>query len=699
MPAGAVSRRRARARAQAPHASPAGARWRAALIALVVFAAYAKNLDAPFIFDDKGSIEANLELRQWPDVGRIVRSASPESPFSGRPIVSLTFGLNYAMGALDVRGYRLVNVAIHAACALLLFGVVRRTLARAPAFAGTVGPIAANVALAAALVWAVHPLNTESVSYLTQRTELLMGFFAFLTLYASVRAHEPARRLWWQATAVGAAALGMLCKETMVVVPVLVVLYDRVFVFASWRDAVKARGWFYAAIAASWIALAAVVLSTPRTTAAGFRSTQVSAWDYLLNQTIIITRYLWLGVWPRSLVLFYGWAKPVTLVAVWPYAVFITGLAIVTVAAFRRHASLAYLGAWFFITLSPASSVVPIAGEVGAERRMYLPLAALAVLGTIAAVRGWRWIAARRPTPIAQPGRLGWAALAVVVVLLGTGTVLRSLEYDNPLTMARTVYDRWRSGAAANMVGTELVSAGRSDEAMPFLREAALDYPPGQFVLGVLLFKQGAYDEAVRELRAFVAAEPQLATACDAEMLIADALVRRQRSGEAAELLTRLAAASPRRLDALARLADLRFDEGAYPAAITAYETFLRTKPGQPEAMMNLAVAYASTGRLADAIGAFREVARLQPGNIEAALNLARALLDRGDPRDVDEALRIAGQGAAVSPAFPPVEELLGRALERKGDRAGARAAYERALAIDPSFAPARAGLARIRSR
>ena len=104
----------------------------------------------------------------------------------------------------------------------------------------------------------------------------------------------------------------MACKESMVTAPIVVVLYDMVFVFESPRKAISERWRFYAALCLSWIVLAALVWSGPRVRSAGF-STGVSPWTYLLNQTVMISRYLQLALWPRALVVNYGWPVPLTL--------------------------------------------------------------------------------------------------------------------------------------------------------------------------------------------------------------------------------------------------------------------------------------------------------------------------------------------------------------------------------------------------
>ena len=116
-----------RRRRRRPIAARAGVWLRAALIVLAGALAYANALSGPFVLDDQDTIVVNEQIRQlWPP--SVVLFPALELPVAGRPVVNVSFALNYAAGGLDVRGYHIVNIAIHIACALLLFGIVRRTL-------------------------------------------------------------------------------------------------------------------------------------------------------------------------------------------------------------------------------------------------------------------------------------------------------------------------------------------------------------------------------------------------------------------------------------------------------------------------------------------------------------------------------------------------------------------------------------------
>ena len=137
----------------------------------------------------------------------------------------MTLVLNYAWSAGNPWSYHLVNAAAHVLAALALFGIVRRTL-ELPALAGRCGPRAAPLALTIALLWMVHPLQTESVTYVIQRAESFMGLFYLLALYCLIRGHGSPHPCRWYAGAVASGLLGVGCKEVIVTLPVVALAYD-----------------------------------------------------------------------------------------------------------------------------------------------------------------------------------------------------------------------------------------------------------------------------------------------------------------------------------------------------------------------------------------------------------------------------------------------------------------------------------------
>jgi Flp pilus assembly protein TadD len=601
---------------QERHGSPAagGIGWRAAVIALAVALTYANSLHGPFVIDDQAAIVQNEQIRQLSRLGDVLLP-NTESPVAGRPLVNLSFALNYAAGGLDVRGYHAVNVAVHLACALLAFGLIRRTL-ELPRLRRHFDGSSINLAFAAALLWAVHPLNSEVVDYLTQRSESMMAALYLSTLYAASRALTEPRKRAWQSLAVVSCALGMLCKESMATAPAMVALYDRVFAFDSWRDAVRGRLGLYVGLAATWLILAAIILGGARSSVAGF-SSGVSPWTYLLNQTIVITHYLRLSFWPKGLVVFYGWPAPLTFGDAAPYAILIVTLIVATIAALTRAPAVGFLGAWFFLTLAPASSVVPVATEVGAERRMYLPLLGLIMLTVAAAHAVWKHRPAIRTLAFVPA-----IALAGVAGALAAATFERNREYASLLTLAQTVIDRRPNAVAYHILGEQLMLDGRDAEAIGPLSEAvARGNSRAGYQLGVALLNERRFGEAVHRLDAFVR------TSELSYRLVPGWLVPPRTDVVSARVLMARVFASER-----------QWSQAADQAG-----RVLKVAPSHPEAQRLL---------------------------VEALINLGFARVLAGD---FDEAVKMFRRALDVDPANPRTRDLLTLALEDQRRAAAAR--------------------------
>jgi tetratricopeptide (TPR) repeat protein len=667
--------------------TPGGIRWRATAIGIAGCLAYSNSLSGPFVFDDTLSIVENLQIRQWWRL-RSVLFPDRELPVAGRPLVNASFAINYAIGGLGVAGYHAVNVGCHLLCALLVFGVVRRTL-ELPGPKPRFGPWSRDLAFGVALLWALHPLNTEAVDYVTQRTELMMGLFYLLTLYAGLRAWQSARARPWQAIAVASCAAGMACKESMVTAPLLVVLYDGVFLFGSLKRAVRHRWRLYAGLAMSWVVLAAVMWSGPRIHSAGF-SSGVSSWTYLLNQTLMLTRYLRLAVWPRSLVLVYGWPLSLTLGDVLPYALLVAALLALTIVAAVRAPKWGFLGVWFFLTLAPTSSIVPIATEVGAERRMYLPLIAVIALPVVALPVVTASFIRRMPSPAA------WMVLVICSAALAAGTFARNREYASGLVLASTSVDRHPSSVARHYLANELAKVGREDEAMLHLRQALPGAPGAHYSLGGLLFKRGEWNEAIDELQAFVRERPMLLEAVVARQLLGRAFAKQQRWQEAIEQYRMVLAMNPSRaqwIETQGLLGVACFGAQRFGEAVVHLGEYVKAGPPDAVALNDLAVSLVATSRLDDAIVVFRRAVDVNPYDGGLQLNLANALFDH---RDADEAAAHAEQAVALRPGDPAAHDVLGRALAVQGKLADARSQFERALQIAPGDADVREHLTRL---
>jgi len=592
------------------------------LIIIAGLWAWHNSLRGPFIFDDLPSIPENRHVHHlWP-MG-MAMSAPPSSPVAGRPVVCLTLALNYAMGGLNVWGYHAFNLAIHVICALVLFGILLRT------FQGTrlrdrFGVHAPWLAGAIALVWEVHPLQTESVTYIVQRTELLMGLFLLLTLYCVIRSEGSAHPRDWQWLAIVSCALGMGCKEVMVVAPLVALLYDRAFLASTFRELWQRRGAMYVGLALTWLILIGLVAVTTREMT-GLGMQEIEPWDYLKTQAGVILHYLRLCFWPRPLVIdYFDW--PVS--RSWndcavPGAVVVALLG-ATIWAFRRRPWLGFLGAWFFLILAPTSSILPSLGEVAAERRMYLPLAAVAALvigGTWRVLTGRLWprfdqqIDCRASAPLAVVFPwMGGAALAAAVLALGWMTLHRNEDYRSEVSIwSDVVAHRPHNTRALVNLGTVLARRGQSDEALALYRQALQLDPANsdaQFNLGVTLAGRNELDEALVHLNEAARLVPHSAIAqCNLGIVLAQ-------KGDllgASKHLTESLRFDPRNATAHNALGTVLARQGNPAEAEKEFARALQSEPDFADAHANLGLALAQLGRMDLAVQQWETAVRLDP--------------------------------------------------------------------------------------
>jgi tetratricopeptide (TPR) repeat protein len=641
--------------------------WTAAaavLIAVGALLAYRRTFGVPFVYDDLAAIPGNASIRHlWPP------SPGPaETTVGGRPLANYSLALNYAVSGTAVGSYHGFNLAVHILAGLTLFGLLRRTLIRAVPLSP-----APALALAAALLWTVHPLATESVTYVVQRVESLMGLLYLLTLYCFARSVDSGRPRTWQGAAVLACLLGMATKEVMATAPLIVLLYDRTFAAGSFRAAWRQRRGFYLALASTWILLAVLVLATGgnRRGAAGF-NVGVSPTAYWLTQFEAVARYLGLGLWPHPLVFEYGPFRATGVGEVLPDAIVVLALAGATLCALVRRPVLGFLGAWFFAILAP-SSIVPVATQTMAEHRMYLPLAALAT----AVVLGIHRVA-RRGT---------WAVLAALAIVLSFLTFQRNAVYASDLSLWQdTVARRPGNANARNNLGLALFRAGDGAGAVREY-EAALAieprYPGVLNNLGNALEVQGAGDRAIQAYGRALELEPDYTAA---HFNLAKALDAAGRAPEALPHFRAALRASPGAADAHHGLADALAHAGRGDEAIAEYDEALRLDPDDAAAEFALGNLLAQSGHPAEAAADYEAALRIDPTLAAASNNLGLLLCRSGR---VPEGLQRIEAALRLQPGFATAHFTRGMALLQLGRRAEATAEFETVLRLRPGDPPA----------
>lgn len=609
--------------------------WPFAAVGLAAVAAYVNAPGHPFVLDDMNAIVDNTTIH---DLASSLAGGPFQSATAGRPLLNLSFALNYAAGALNPWGYHAVNIALHVACALLVFALLRR-LFRLPLASSWVDGADTGLAAAAALLWAVHPLNSDVIDYATQRSEGLHALFVLLTCYGGIRSLDARGALKWQALAVLAAFSGVASKESAVIAPVLLLVVESAFTMRSPLRVLRERALFYGLLFASWLALGALIVGGPRWRSAGFAS-GVSPWTYLLEQAPMIVRYLRLVFVPTGLVLDYGLPTARTFTSALPSGLVVVALIGATVAALRLLPLVGVFGAWFFIALAPTSSILPIATEVGAERRMYLPLVAVLAVLVLGA---WRLLRRRMPAMASSPAPK--AAVALLCVVLAGLTLLRNREYNDPLGLWASVVERWPNGRAHYNYGIVLKAAGRRAEAIAQYELAVKTTPDAEYALGFEQQADGKYLEALNHYQAFVAAKPLDVNVPRAYHQMGRALLSLGRQNQAVMAFREALTRNRNDVDSLGGLGDTLMAQREFGQVVPVWQQYIALKPDNLTAYLNLGLALVELNRDAEARDIFARAVQLDPRSVPARVNHGYALANTGD---YGSAVREFRQAAAM---------------------------------------------------
>ena len=655
--------------------------WAPVSLVLLGVAAYFNSLHAPLVFDDVPAIVTNPSIRHlWPPAAVLWPSVDGGLTVGGRPLVNLSLAFNHALGGERVWGYHLFNLFVHLTAALLLFGIVRRTLLRPPLMP-KFGTAAAALGWMVAALWLLHPLQTESVTYIVQRAEAMMGLFYLLTLYAFVRGATMAGAARsWLGVSIVACLLGMATKEVMVSAPLMVLLYDRTFVAGSFRAAWAARARYYLGLGATWLLLGLLVIGNGnRGGTAGF-GTEISSWHYALTQCWAIVHYVGLTLWPQPLVFDYGTASVEGLGAVWlPAVALLVALGAVMVALVRRPVW-GFVGAWFFLILAPSSSVVPVASQTMAEHRMYLPLAAVVGL----AVTGlYAWI-----------GRRAFLPLAVLAVAAAGATFSRNRDYATNLRLWQdTVAKCPTNGRAHNNLGKAIFEAGRPADAIASYETAIRLEPrvPEPYCnLGQALARLNRRAEAIVRYREAIRLQPAYP---EAHNNLGNALLESGQLAEAAAEYEQAIKSRPDFAAAHSNLANVRLEQGNLAGAIQEGQAAVRLDPLYADARYNLGNAFAQSRQLPAAREQYEAALRLRPDFAEAANNLGNVLLEL---EQLPEAIAAYERAVQLNAGYADPRRNLAMVLAQVGRRAEAIAHYRVFLQLRPDDPAAREELRRL---
>ncbi|MDO8785475.1 MAG: tetratricopeptide repeat protein [Syntrophales bacterium] len=556
------------------------------VIAALVFIVYANTFHVPFIFDDRNIVD-NRSIHDLLSVSHVF--APPfETGIAGRPIVNLSLALNYAISGMNPWSYHLLNLLIHLSAALCLFGIVRRSFL-SDRLKGKYGHAATPLSFACALLWALHPLQTQAVTYTIQRCESLMGLCFLLTFYLAIQGWQSAAPRRLHLTAVLSFLIGVGTKETIVIAPFLLFVYDLLFFHGDPRNVLRRSPLLYTGLFFGLLSLGLLV-SVGGTISSGAGRMTFSAIDYWLTQPEVILHYLRLTFWPDRLCIDYGW--PITKFGdAWPSIIVISALIAASAWALWKQLPIGFLSLWFFAILAP-TSLIPLP-DVAFEHRMYLPSIAIVVFTITGVYRLLNGVTERLIENEALKSMVmrkgSFYMLILAGIMLGITTFARNIDYQSDISIWADAVKKCSGNSRAHLnLGVALMARGDYENSILHYKEAIRikpDYAIAHTNLGNALMGYGKIEEAIEHFRRFLKMRPHYSPA---QRSLADALLRK----------------------------------GEYDESVFLYNKVLQLEPNNPELYNNLGVALASQRNIELAVHSFKLALKINPGYAEARNNL-----------------------------------------------------------------------------
>lgn len=626
--------------------------WLFAALLLLAVLPYLNTVTNAFVYDDGKQIVENPYIRSWKylpeifgsNVWSFLGAAGVTNHY--RPLMTLSYLICYQLFGLVPFGYHLVNLLFHAGVALLVFRVSTQLFGHR------------TLAFAAAALFALHPIHTESVAWVAGVTDLQLAFFYLLTFSLFLDGGPNAPPGGWRSrmTTAGSFILALFSKEPAVTLPLLATVYEHAYrvdrTSTTFRQKLGRYGILWG-LALGYLLFRIWLLGS---VAPVMRRVAVSWPEAILSGLALVAEYVWKLLWPLELCAHYVFRKSDSLAD--PRV--LAGLGVVVLLAAllaalgRRHRLATFALLWFLVTLAPVLNARWMAANVFAERYLYLPSVGFCWL------LAWVWWRAWEHSPT-RPAlrRVLVACLVLVGALYGARTVVRNRDWRNEATLYTqtlrvspdaylirtnlgTVY--WNSGdreaamrewqaalpynpddvILLNNMGLAYAQQGRFAEAERSFRraiEVRPDYAEPYFQLGRMYERMDRPDDALREYEAAVRAAPLHTRARNrlGFLLLAAGQLEDAREQFQQSLATQPTAA------AYVGLGKVHLSRADFPAAEAAFLKALAIDSYELAAYEGLGDAYAATGRPAEALRAYDKALELSP--LDASLKTKRNAL------------------------------------------------------------------------
>ncbi len=620
------------------------------LIIMISLIIYLNSQEASFHFDDKYTIVDNPKIKKIGDLGSVI-SFNPS-----RPLLFLTFALNYHFGGLRTRGYHLVNIFLHILNGLLFFLIATLSFKYFISPQENYFPRSMRIALVSSLLFITHPVQTEAVTYIISRSSVLCTTFYLLSFSLFIRAWGKPREskqagqgpsIFYFLFSIFFFLLAMTTKEIAATLPLIFLLYEYFFISRGDKKIFFHRlfkyYWPLFFIPLGFFLFRFYFLEQ----GSGIpQARNISS--HLLTETRVIINYFRLLLIPVNLNVDPDFPISTSILEL-SIILSLGAIIIILTAALKllsNNKIISFSILWFFITLLPTSSIFPL-DDVIAEHRLYLPsLGFYLLVGSL--INQLAVLSSKRLSPRKIDAVIAFSFVGIVL-FSSLGVVNRNSDYKDDYSLWKdTIKKSPRKARVINNFANALKDKGLPDQALTKYQEA-IKYDPhyvlAQMNLGIAYLKKGMYDDAVRELDKAIAIKSDYA---QAYFNLGLARMNQGKYDEGLLAGRKAVEIDPKNADAHNLLGALYYRKGMVDEAIFEFRKALENNFLHLQAIDNLGVAYLAQGRLDEAIKEFNRALRVNEQDVEAYNNLGVAYLKKGNKEEAriqfNRALKIRPQ-------------------------------------------------------
>ncbi len=618
------------------------------VFSVVGFALYSNTFDGPFVFDDNRKIIENESIRITElSAANLIDTAFGKQTPKTRPIGNVTFALNYYFHQYNVEGYHLVNIVIHILAGIFLFIFVQTTL-KLPSLKTEVDH-SFMVAFFAALLWLVHPIQTQSVTYIVQRMNSLAALFYILAFWLYVKgrlAAQPVKKWGWFSGALLAWLFALGSKQNAATLPFFVFLYEWYFFQDLSADWLKRKLKFVILIFFVFGLISLLYLGPDPleklSSIKDFANKEFTLSERIMTQFRVVVHYFSLIFFPHPsrLNLDYDFPLSNSLInplTTLPSVAVIVGLVGLALYLAKRQRLISFCLLWFFGNLAIESSVIPLA--IIFEHRLYLPSMLFCLIPVIIC---FRYI---------KPNWLVTVLLCALVIVFSVWTYQRNAVWQNELSLWSDIVKKSPNKARPHLnLGENLSNKGRVAEATQQYRQALRinpRYAKAHFNLANVLQQQGRDAEAIKHYNTAIQIEPGY---MEAHNNLGLALAKQGQRKEAIKHYLEILKINPAQAKAHSNIGVALTELGETDQAISHFHQALDIDPNDAEAHYNLAIALEIQQRYDEALNHYLAALERNPGHALAHFNAASIFARQ---QKIDEAVRHYEKSLAIQPDFP----------------------------------------------